>query len=138
MMTFESTLSLIAACSMALLLANSYAPQAQNSLYGVMLANDFAESMVKSPDMLASLSDYFGAGDPLAIVPARQRLESAAISLPPSGSIKFCISGSQSAMPGIGGCPAEFKSSFTAERDVLIKSQGTSSMARIRFSAYFV
>ncbi len=134
MMTVEATLSLIVSCLLAGLLAHSMLQPASHSLYGTMLANDFAESIVKSPHCLALVSDYFG-DDLVAANAARMQLGQCVSQSSPSSSICLSISSPKgNPAPPINDCAPDFSSSFAVERDVLIN--GTPQ--RILFSAYFL
>ncbi len=118
MMALEATLSLIVSCMLAIMLVHSTVPAPSNSLYGMMLANDFAESTMKS-GQFDNLVAWLG-NEPLISPSAGDGLETYMEGISPSSSICFEIEGEYG--QDINPCPANPKSSFVAERLVLIKS----------------
>ncbi|HQT44800.1 MAG TPA: hypothetical protein PLO51_02390 [Candidatus Micrarchaeota archaeon] len=132
MMTLEATLSLIVSCMLAIMLVHSAPPAPSNSLYGVMLANDFAESTMKSGQFgnlvawlenepLVPSNPADGLGNALLMSPnPADGLEAYMEGISPSSSICFEIEGESG--QDISQCPPNPKSSFVAERLVLIKS----------------
>ncbi len=141
MMSIESIFSLIVVGVMAMLLAFSTTHPLQTSIYGLLIANDFAESTIKS-EYLGRLYDYFDRSliSNQNAAKAGAELESYAKSISPSPSICLSIS-DLSGDNIVNDCAAnslDFKSSFAVERDVLIRDAAqTKSMQRIRFTAYF-
>ena len=128
MLSMEAIFSLLAMSLIATALLLCRQPAQNNSLYGIELANDFAEVSLKS-EVLGPLSKYYSSqGTDLQ---AQAYLSDFAAKMRPSANICLEISGASADF--IGGCRPGFKDSYSTESDLVLND----SVKRIRFTSYF-